>query len=64
MTTTVPGQNAYFTFSGVAGQRLALSMTGVTISSGSLTLKNPDNSVLKGPQALRNCADTSSTRSR
>jgi hypothetical protein len=54
VTTTVPGQNAYFTFSGVAGQRLALSMTGVTVSSGSLTLKNPapDNSVLKGPQAF------------
>ena len=27
-------------------------MTGVSISSGSLTLKNPDNSVLKGPQAF------------
>ena len=52
VTTTVPGQNAYFTFSGVAGHRLALSMTGVTISAGSLTLKNPDGSVLKGPQAF------------
>ena len=52
LTTTVPGQNAYFTFSGVAGHRLALSMTGVTISAGSLTLKNPDDSVLKGPQAF------------
>jgi hypothetical protein len=52
VTTTVPGQNANFTFSGTAGQRLALSMTGVTVSSGSLTLKNPDNSVLKGPQAF------------
>jgi hypothetical protein len=52
VTTTVPGQNAYFTFSGTAGQRLALSMTGVTISAGSLTLKNPDNTVLKGPQAF------------
>ena len=27
-------------------------MTGVSISSGSLTLKNPDDSVLKGPQAF------------
>jgi hypothetical protein len=52
VTTTVPGQNAYFTFSGVAGHRLALSMTGVSISSGSLTLKNPDDTVLKGPQAF------------
>ena len=52
LTTTVPGQNAYFTFSGVAGHRLALSMTGVSISAGSLTLRNPDDSVLKGPQAF------------
>jgi hypothetical protein len=52
VTTTVPGQNAFFTFSGVAGHRLALSMTGVTISAGSLTLKNPDDTVLKGPQAF------------
>ena len=52
LATTVPGQNAYFTFSGVAGHRLALSLTGVSISSGSLTLKNPDDTVLKGPQAF------------
>jgi hypothetical protein len=52
VTTTVPGQNANFTFSGTAGQRLALSLTGVTISAGSLTLKNPDDTVLKGPQAF------------
>jgi hypothetical protein len=52
VTTTVPGQNANFTFSGTAGQRLALGLTGVTISAGSLTLKNPDDTVLKGPQAF------------
>ena len=52
LATTVPGQNANFTFSGTAGQRLALSLTGVTISAGSLTLRNPDNTVLKGPQAF------------
>jgi hypothetical protein len=52
LTTTVPGQNANFTFSGTAGHRLALSMTGVTISAGSLTLKDPLGTVLKGPQAF------------
>jgi hypothetical protein len=52
VTTTVPGQNAYFTFAGTAGHRLALSLTDATISSGSLTLRNPDDTVLTGPQAF------------
>ena len=52
LTTTVPGQNAYFTFSAVAGHRLALSLTNVSISAGSLTLRNPDDTVLTGPQAF------------
>ena len=52
VTTTVPGQNAYFTFSGVAGHRVALSMNPVTVSSGSVTVVNPDSTVLTGPQAF------------
>jgi hypothetical protein len=52
VTTTVPGQNAYFTFSGTTGQRLALYLNGVTVSSGTLTLRNPDNTVLLGPQSF------------
>ena len=52
VTTTVPGQNAYFTFSGTTGQRLALYLNGVTVSSGTLTLRNPDNTVLMGPQSF------------
>jgi VCBS repeat-containing protein len=52
VTTTVPGQNAYFTFSGATGQRLALYLNGVTVSSGTLTLRNPDNTVLLGPQSF------------
>jgi hypothetical protein len=52
LATTVPGQNAYFTFTGTAGHRLALSMTGVTISSGSLTLLDPNSAVVTGPQAF------------
>ena len=50
--TTVPGQNAYFTFSGVAGNRLSLYLNGVTVSSGALTLRNPDNTVLLGPRSF------------
>jgi hypothetical protein len=52
VTTTVPGQNAYFTFDGVAGHRLSLYLNGVTVSSGTLTLRNPDNTVLLGPQSF------------
>jgi hypothetical protein len=38
-TTTVPGQNARFTFSGSAGQRVSLGITGVSLSpSGSAEL--------------------------
>jgi hypothetical protein len=52
VTTTVPGQNAYFTFSGVSGQRLALYLNPVTVSSGALTLKDPTGAVLLGPKSF------------
>jgi hypothetical protein len=52
VSTTVPGQDAYFTFSGVATHRLALSLTGVTISGGSLTLLDPNGAVVTGPKAF------------
>ena len=52
VTTTVPGQNAYFTFLGTAGQRLALYLNGVTVSSGTLTLKDPLDAVVLGPQSF------------
>jgi len=52
VTTTVPGQNASFTFAGVAGHRVSLSMNPVTVSSGSVTVINPDSTVLTGPQAF------------
>ena len=52
VTTTVPGQNAFFTFSAVSGHRLALSMDPVTISAGSLTLLDPNGAVVTGPQAF------------
>ena len=52
VTTTVPGQDAHFTFAGVSGHRLALGLTGVTVSSGSVTVLNPDATVLTGPKAF------------
>jgi hypothetical protein len=52
VATTVPGQNASFTFPGVSGQRVALGLTGVTVSAGSVTVRNPDSSVLAGPKAF------------
>jgi hypothetical protein len=52
VTTTVPGQNAYVTFDGLAGHRLAVSLTGVTVSAGSVTIKNPDDSVLAPSRAF------------
>jgi hypothetical protein len=52
VTTTVPGQDAYFTFAGVSGHRLALGLSGVSVSSGSVTVLNPDATVLTGPKAF------------
>ena len=52
VTTTVPGQNAAFTFSGVTGHRVSLHMNPVTISSGSVTVLDPNSTVLAGPQAF------------
>jgi hypothetical protein len=52
VTTTVPGQDAYVTFSGVAGHRLSLSLTGVTISAGNVTVLNPDQSTLSPTRAF------------
>ena len=42
VTTTVPGQNAKRTFGGTAGQRISLNITGVTISSMTVGIRNPD----------------------
>jgi len=41
VTTTTPGQNAKLTFSGTAGQRVNLQMTGVTIPWALVTMANP-----------------------
>jgi Bacterial pre-peptidase C-terminal domain len=52
VTTTVPGQNAFFTFSGAAGHRLSLYLNPVTVSSGTLTLKDPLGAVILGPKSF------------
>jgi hypothetical protein len=52
VTTTVPGQDAFVTFNGLAGHRVALSLTGVTVSAGNVTVKNPDDSVLAPQRAF------------
>lgn len=52
VTTTVPGQNASFTFPGVSGHRVALDLTDVTVSAASVTIRNPDSTILAGPKAF------------
>ena len=54
LTTTVAGQNGRFTFSGVAGRRVSLRLTGVTIgsstfSSAKVTILNPNGTTLLAP---------------
>lgn len=46
VTTTAPGQNARFTFQGSAGQKVKLTMTGVTIASSKVSIFSPDGTKL------------------
>lgn len=46
VTTTVPGQNAKVTFTGMAGRRLSIRLTSVTMSSPRVSIVNPDGSTL------------------
>jgi hypothetical protein len=46
VTATTPGQNAKLTFSGTAGNRISLSMTGVTMASAKVSILNPDGTSL------------------
>jgi subtilisin family serine protease len=52
--TAVPGQNARVTFAGVAGRRISLKLTGVTIgtsasSSAKVSILNPSGTALVSP---------------
>ena len=46
VTTTTPGQNAQFTFTGAAGQVVSIPFTGNTMSLTTVTVKRPDGSTL------------------
>jgi hypothetical protein len=46
VTTTVPGQNALFTFDGTAGQRVSVNLTSSTYTSSKLRIYNPDSTLL------------------
>ncbi|MEU4411426.1 PPC domain-containing protein, partial [Streptosporangium sp. NPDC023963] len=46
VTTTSPGQNASFTFSGAAGQTVTVTLTGNTYGSTSFIVRKPDGTTL------------------
>ena len=46
ITISTPGQNARLTFTGTAGQRVSLNITGVTITSSNVSINKPDGTVL------------------
>ena len=46
VSITRPGQRARLTFPGTAGQRVSLGMTGVTLSSGLVSILTPDATTL------------------
>jgi YD repeat-containing protein len=48
VTLTSPGQNARISFSGTAGQKISLRVTGVTIGNCILTIFKPDGAALTG----------------
>ncbi|WP_143653313.1 VWD domain-containing protein [Streptosporangium subroseum] len=56
LTTTGPGQNAYWTFAGTAGQRIAFALTGGTFS-GYASVRKPDGTdLLKSTYCNASCA--------
>jgi YD repeat-containing protein len=57
VSTTVAGQNATATFNGIAGQRISLRMTSVTIGTSSccssrVSILNPDGTTLISPSYI------------
>jgi hypothetical protein len=51
-TITTPGQDAWFSFNGTAGQRIAFKVAGSFIKSGSLDVTDPSDSPLGGTIAF------------
>jgi hypothetical protein len=46
VTTTAPGQNARLTFAGSSGETVGLTVSGVTILSGTVSILRPDGTTL------------------
>jgi hypothetical protein len=53
-TTTMPGQNALYTFSGTANQRVSVNLTNVTYGSARVSILKPDMSQLAPPLFVPN----------
>jgi hypothetical protein len=55
-TTTKPGQNARFTFTGIAGHKMAAEVSGVALTGGNARLKllKPDGTTLGTPVTFGN----------
>ena len=53
-TTTVPGQNALYTFSGTINQRVSVNLTNVTYGSARVSILKPDLSQLAPPLFVPN----------
>ena len=51
-TITTPGQDAWFAFSGTAGQRIAIKIAGSFLKSGSLDITDPSDNALGGTIAF------------
>ena len=51
--TTVPGQNAYVTFDGARRARIALKLSGVTVTAGSVTVLDPNDARPRSAARLR-----------
>jgi hypothetical protein len=49
VTTTTPGQNAFLTFSGTAGQRVSANLTDVDYATARLRIASPDGTQLFTP---------------
>jgi subtilisin family serine protease len=49
ISNATPGQNARLTFSGEAGRRISLKLSGVTISTSSVSIYKPDGGALGSP---------------
>jgi len=46
VTTTVPGENATRIFTGTAGQKVSLTVSGNTIASATVSILDPDGNTL------------------